>query len=126
MTPISLVHLTRVALIVTVTGVTIAGCGSRDSILTDADVSRVLIPVDGTYTFEASAIDGACGFALGEDTILALYDSNGVLLLSNDDIDFASLDLCSRVTTTLTAGSYFVAVFGYNALPYKVEARSGV
>ena len=91
----------------------------------DVDVSRVLIPTDGTYTFEASAIDGACGFALGEDTILQLYDSNGVLLLENDDIDFAGLDWCSRITTTLTAGSYFVAVFGYNALSYKVEARTG-
>ena len=91
----------------------------------DVDVTRVLIPTDGTYTFEATAVDGACGFALGEDTILALYDSNGVLLLSNDDIDFANFEVCSRITTALTAGSYFVAVFGYNALPYKVEARSG-
>ena len=99
--------------------------GIASASVLDADVFQVLIPTDGTYTFEASAVDGACGFALAEDTILGLYDSNGVLLLSNDDIDFAGLNLCSRITTTLTAGSYFVAVFGYNALPYKVEARSG-
>ena len=91
----------------------------------DVDVSRVLIPSSGTYTFEASAVDGACNFALGENTILQLYDANGTLLIENDDIDAPNLDYCSRITTALTAGSYFVAVWGWNALPYKVEARAG-
>ena len=78
-----------------------------------------------SHTFEASAVDGACGFALGENTLLQLYDSNGFLLLENEDIDAANLNFCSRITTALTAGSYFVAVWGQNALPYKVEARAG-
>ena len=93
--------------------------------LGDPDAFRVLISVDGTYTFETSAVDGACGFALGEDTLMALYDEDVVLLADNDDIDLAGLDLCSRITHTLTAGTHYVVVWGYNAQSYKVEARAG-
>jgi hypothetical protein len=93
--------------------------------LSDLDVSRVLIPTDGQYTFETSAVDGACGFALGEDTILGLYDDGFSLLLENDDIDLANLNYCSRITTNLTAGTYYVAVSGYWAVPYRVQARAG-
>jgi len=93
--------------------------------LSDADGSLVPIPTDGQYTFETSAVDGACGFALGEDTVLQLYDGSGSLLLENDNIDAGNWNFCSRITTTLTAGTYYVVVWGYNALPYRVHARAG-
>ena len=60
---------------------------------------RVQIPASGQYTFETSAVDGACGFALEEDTILELYDVSGALLASNDDIDVENLNICSRITS---------------------------
>jgi serine protease len=100
--------------------------GAISGSLTDADVSLVRIPTDGQYTFETSAVDGACGFALGEDTILELYDVSGTLLAQNDDIDVANLDFCSRITATLTAGTYYIAVWGWNGQPYRVEARQGL
>ncbi len=91
------------------------------------DVSRVEIPVAGTYTFETAAPAGACLFALGEDTVLQLYDGTGVLLVENDNVDAASNNFCSRITRSLTAGSYFVAVWGRQGSPrrYQVRARSG-
>jgi hypothetical protein len=92
--------------------------------LSDVDISRVLIPADGQYTFETSAVDGACGFALGEDTILQLYDDAFNLLLENDDIG-GNLNYCSLITTNLTTGTYYVAVWGYWAVPYRVQARGG-
>lgn len=91
----------------------------------DADVSRVLIPQAGQYTFETSPAIGACGFALEEDTELGLYDGGGSLVASNDDINAGALNFCSRVTATLTPGTYYLGVFGYYARRYRVQARSG-
>lgn len=99
--------------------------GSISAVLTDADVFAVQVPADGDYTFEALALLGACGFALGEDTILQLYDAGGTLLVESDNVDVSSNNYCSRITATLNAGSYFVVVFGREALPYVVSARSG-
>lgn len=99
--------------------------GTIGASMTDADISLVQISAAGQYTFETSAVDGACGFALGEDTILQLYDVGGTLLLDNDNIDATNLDFCSRVSATLNAGTYFVVVWGWNALPYRIQARSG-
>jgi hypothetical protein len=91
----------------------------------DMDVYRVLIPQAGEYTFETSPVDGACGFALEEDTILGLYDAGGVLMISNDDIDPDALNFCARVSSTLAPGTYHVAVQGYFGGSYRVQARSG-
>lgn len=91
----------------------------------DADFSLVQIPTAGQYTLETSAVDGACGFALEENTILQLYDADGNPLLQNDDIDAPNLNFCSRITTTLTAGTYYIAVTGFFGLRYQVQARSG-
>ena len=98
---------------------------SSTTSLGDPDAFRVLIPVDGTYTFQTSAVDGACNFALGEDTFMALYDKDVVLIASNDDIDAANLNYCSRITRTLTAGTHYVVVWGWDAQSYMIEARSG-
>lgn len=93
----------------------------------DIDAFRVTVPQAGQYTFETSGLDGACGFALEEDTILGLYDSGGTLITQNDDIDFAAENFCSRITMTLAAGTYFVAVTGYATIGanYRLQARSG-
>ena len=97
--------------------------GSMDP--TAVDVFRVLIPVSGQYSFETSAVEGACGFALQEDTILNLYDSNEALVTSNDDIDRSGLNFCSRVTLSLNPGTYHVAVRGLRGGSYQIQARVG-
>jgi len=92
---------------------------------TDQDVYRILIPQAGQYSFQTSGLIGACGFALEEDTVLGLYDATGSLITSNDDIDTANLNYCSRITATLSAGVYYVGVFGYTGGNYKLQARLG-
>ncbi|HWO89198.1 MAG TPA: S8 family serine peptidase [Gemmatimonadales bacterium] len=94
---------------------------------TDADYSTVLIPVTGQYTFETRAFRGACGFAEELDTVLWLYDSGGTLIASNDDINFAALNLCSRLSLTLSPGRYYVVVSGYysSLRRYYVTVRAG-
>lgn len=100
--------------------------GTISSASTDLDAYRVVIPLSGQYTFETSAWDGACGFALEEDTILGLYDSGGSPITSNDDINFGAHNYCSRITMTLAPGTYYVAVTGYySATRYRLQARSG-
>ena len=81
----------------------------------------------GEYTFETSARKGACGFALGGDTILKLYDANNALIASNDDIDVDAESYCSRITTVLSAGTYYVAVESFSAAGgrYYLQARLG-
>jgi subtilisin family serine protease len=91
----------------------------------DVDDFRVRIAQSGIYTFETSAVSGACGFALEEDTRLTVADSSGSVLATNDDIDAAALNLCSRVTATLGPGSYVVAVQGTRAKRYRLAARLG-
>lgn len=99
--------------------------GRISSPSTDLDAYRVVIAQAGQYTFQTAGWIGACRFALEEDTVLGLYDSNGTLITSNDDIDAVNLNFCSRVTMTLSPGTYYVAVVGYRGGSYTVLARSG-
>ncbi|HEV7365890.1 MAG TPA: hypothetical protein VGN76_08585, partial [Gemmatimonadales bacterium] len=92
---------------------------------TDNDSYRVLIPQQGQYTFETSPVDGACGFALEEDTVIGVFDARGAPLGSNDDIDQAGMNLCSRVTLTLAPGRYRVDVQGLNGGAYRIQSRAG-
>ena len=92
---------------------------------TEVDVFRVLIPLAGQYTFETSAAGGACGFALQEDTNMALYDPNKALLVSNDDINTNGLDFCSRITLSLDPGAYHLSVRGLRGGSYRIQARAG-
>jgi subtilisin family serine protease len=89
------------------------------------DIYRVVIPQAGTYTFETSGWVGACGFALEENTILGLYGASGTLITTNDDIDAVHYNFCSRITASLTAGTYYLGVAGYYGRRYRVQARSG-
>jgi hypothetical protein len=101
--------------------------GQVGTALSDVDVARVSVPTAGQYTFETVAWDGACGFTLEEDTILQLYDAQGTLLAESDNVDGGALNFCSRISTTLSAGTYYVAVWGWNGNfeQYAVLARSG-
>ncbi|MEO8295263.1 MAG: S8 family serine peptidase [Gemmatimonadota bacterium] len=100
---------------------------------TDVDVSQVRIPTNGTYTFETHGLLGACGFALEEDTVLELMSSTGTVLATNDDINTNSDLLCSRITSVLAPGVYYLRVSAFNGQGapgflnrrYTVSARSG-
>jgi subtilisin family serine protease len=92
---------------------------------TETDFFRVLIPQPGVYTFETSPANGACGFALDEDTVIGLYNAGGTLIISNDDIQPDSSNFCSAITRTLTAGTYYVGVQGLNGGVYRLQARAG-
>ena len=63
---------------------------------------EVILPSDGIFGVET------CGSTF--DTELGLYDASGALLGNNDD--FCGLQ--SGLSGTLTAGSYFAAVSGFN------------
>jgi len=90
------------------------------------DVYRVTIPVAGTYTFETSGWVAACGFALEEYTAIGLFDPGGQLITSTDFIDQDHLNYCSRLTRSLTPGTYYVGVAGvFTGLRYQVQARAG-
>jgi subtilisin family serine protease len=91
----------------------------------EVDVIRVHIPTAGHYVFETSALAGACGFALEEDTKLRLYDADGIEIASNDDIDAGALNFCSRISETLDAGVYYLGVSGNRVGRYTVRAREG-
>jgi subtilisin family serine protease len=92
----------------------------------DEDVFRVRVAANGTYTFETSAVNGACGFALEANTVLALKDSTGTVLASNDDVDAAALNYCSRITVTLAPGTYYATVSGLVAGRYRLAARASL
>jgi serine protease len=76
-----------------------------------ADVYRIQIPVAGTYSFETTGFAGAfCSFALDLNTTLALTDSGDGVLAQSTDIDPANNNYCSRITTALAAGTYYLRV----------------
>ena len=107
--------------------------GFFSSPFADVDVSRVDLATSGQYTFETEPLAGACGFGLEEDTILELLATNGTQLAANDDIDNPALNLCSRITMTLPAGTYYLRTSAYSGpgapgLPnrrYSVSVRPG-
>ena len=94
----------------------------------DFDVTRIPIVTAGQYTFETSGWEGACGYALEEDTIIELYDASATFIDGNDDISLATNNYCSRITTSLSAGTYYLVVYAYgggSGGQYRVYARSG-
>ncbi|HEX4628293.1 MAG TPA: S8 family serine peptidase [Gemmatimonadales bacterium] len=89
------------------------------------DVYRVKIPTTGTYTFETSGWVAGCRFALEEATALGVFDAAGNLLTSVGYIDQGNLNFCSRLTRSLTGGTYYVAVAGLLGRRYRLQARAG-
>jgi len=93
----------------------------------DVDIYRVPIPEAGTYTFQTSPTSGACGFLHNVATHLALFDSDGVLILEQGALDPEGLNFCSRITEFLDAGEYFLRVRGaQDAGWYAVHAGGGI
>ncbi|HSD30953.1 MAG TPA: S8 family serine peptidase [Gemmatimonadales bacterium] len=91
----------------------------------DVDVFHIRIPQSGTYTFETSAVNGACGFALEANTVLTLRDSTGTVVATNDDIAAASLNYCSRISVALQPEAYSATVSGRSLGRYRLAARTG-
>jgi len=96
-----------------------------EGLLEDSDLSLLRIPTSGWYTFETFAVDGACGFALEEDTYLFLYDSERNTVSQNDDIARESDNYCARISVELMPGTYYLQVTGYWTGRYIVSAREG-
>ena len=76
------------------------------------DYYVVQVPRTGTYYFETGGVLGSCGFGLELDTVLQLYSSTFASLASNDDTTLPGSLYCSAITTTLTAGTYYLRVSG--------------
>jgi subtilisin family serine protease len=75
------------------------------------DMFLIQIGSAGTYTFETTGLSGAfCGFALDLDTVLDLFDTNQDVLGSSVDIDPAHNNYCSRISLSLTPGTYYLRV----------------
>lgn len=92
------------------------------------DVYQVQIPVAGTYTFETSGWFGAfCGFALDLDMVLELRDQAQNSLASSVDIDPNGRNFCSRISQSLTAGTYYLLISRDNGSTgrYILQARTG-
>jgi subtilisin family serine protease len=96
------------------------------------DMYKVIVPVGGQYSFETSGLIGSCGKGIELDTVLQLFDASGLTQLSRvDNFLSATSHFCSKITMTLTAGTYYAAVTGTGASGlaatgrYRLEVRSG-
>ncbi len=81
----------------------------------DEDHFDVAVPVSGAYHFETSGVHGECGFGFEVDTILDLFDAEGGLVATNDDIDAGAERFCSRIAIELDPGVYTLRVRGWGA-----------
>ncbi len=108
----------------TVDGAVQGGLSATDQ----TDVYQIQIPVTGTYTFETSGWFGAfCGFALDLDMILELRDQTQNSLGNSIDIDVNGRDFCSRISQTLTPGTYYLLITRDSGSTgrYILQARTG-
>lgn len=87
----------------------------------DIDFHRIQVPQSRTLSIETGGWYGLCGFGSEVDTVLELFTAAGVLVALNDDIDVDRDRLCSRITTTVGAGTYFLRVRGYGSGHYYVR-----
>ena len=62
-------------------------------------------------TFSVATRLGPTG---GNDPLVGLFSSSGTLIDMNDDIDSFNLNYDSLLTRSVSAGTYYVAVTGYN------------
>ena len=92
---------------------------------TTVDIYQVTIPTAGTYTFETSGWVGACGLAIEEATAIGLFNATPALLTSVGYIDPQHNNFCSRLSYTLTPGTYYVGVAGLFGRRYRIQARAG-
>jgi subtilisin family serine protease len=109
--------------------------GAARGDLNNADVTDmfvVQIGSAGTYTFETTGLFGAfCGYALDLDTVLDLFNTDQDVVGSSVDIDTGNRNFCSRITMSLTSGTYYLRVTRdlIQGVPhngrYIVQARAG-
>lgn len=64
-----------------------------------------------SLTFSVATKFGPAG---GNDPMVGLFSSSGTLIDMNDDIDSFNLNYDSLLTRSVSAGTYYVAVTGYN------------
>jgi hypothetical protein len=88
----------------------------------DTDFYMVTLPA-GTYVFETVGFEGSCGLTNNADTELLLSTATGAVVGQNDDISEAQFNYCSRITQSLSAGTYSLRVGGYSAGRYRVVVR---
>lgn len=79
----------------------------------DVDLYRFTVDAGSSIVVETDALFGACGLADQVDTVVRVLDAAGNPVAENDDIDTATRRHCSRVQTTLAAGTYYVEVTGW-------------
>ncbi|MEO8140834.1 MAG: S8 family serine peptidase, partial [Gemmatimonadota bacterium] len=97
------------------------------------DYFRIMVPANGTYTFETSGWFGNfCSYALDMNTTLDLLDQNQVPVAQVVDNAAGNNDFCSRITILLNPGTYFLRVTpgdffgtGLHSGRYILSARSG-
>lgn len=92
------------------------------------DFYKVVIPTAGTYTFETTGLNGAyCGWALDLDTVMDLMDQGQTILDSSVDIDEPGFNYCSKISRSLTPGTYFIRISRDvgSVGPYLLQARTG-
>jgi subtilisin family serine protease len=92
---------------------------------TDVDFYQVQVPAAGSYTFETSGWVAACGFALEAATAIGVFDPTGKLLTQAGYIDYPHDNFCSRLTASLSPGTYYVGVAGILGRRYRLQVRSG-
>jgi subtilisin family serine protease len=91
----------------------------------DEDWYLITLPA-GEFIFETSGWgETACGYTTAMNTSLALYDSAGAMIASNDNIDPLRRNFCSRIGISLQAGEYRLRVTGTDGPLYQLEARRG-
>ena len=84
---------------------TIAGPAGTTANPSDADLYQLTVATAGSYTFSTVNTYTDAG---GVDTELSLFSSTGTAILENDDASGTTTD--SSITTTLTAGTYYLGV----------------
>ncbi len=91
--------------------------------ISDVDMYRLRVGVQGTYVLQATGQVGACGYANEADPILTVFSGAGTRLAEQDDIDAANDNYCSRLTLPLSVGDYYVRVGGFSTGRYALVAR---
>ncbi len=80
----------------------------------DADCFRFTLAANATVVLETGGQDAAARCVEDDsDTILTLFDEETNRVARNDDANEDDLELCSRITKALSAGSYTVCVTGF-------------
>ena len=96
------------------TSATLGGSVSSSLAAGELKVYQFQVATAGSYTFDTvgSMLVTSTGTA-SNDTELGLYDANGAVVAQNDD--FAGLGNLSRITTTLTPGTYYLAAGAFDS-----------